>query len=195
MNTDKQIEEMAKAIYGLDHCEGYKDDRGCMYAPSCSVCKYGRENKAKQISELLAKQGYRKASDVAELEEKLADVTANWQKIHDAYDADCIEHYNKGRSAVAREIFEEIEKRLAMYSHIHKHAEEAKQITEEYANGDPVEMVSVWDACRLEHNGYDDYETMCQLQDNIGNIEKSRLLKEFEGDIAELKKKYTEEGK
>ena len=65
MNRDKQIEEMAKAIYNLDHCEGYKDDRGCMYAPSCSVCKYGRENKAKQISELLAKQGYRKASDVA----------------------------------------------------------------------------------------------------------------------------------
>jgi hypothetical protein len=56
---------MAKAIYNLDRCEGYKDDRGCMYAPSCSVCKYGRENKAKQISELLAKQGYRKASEVA----------------------------------------------------------------------------------------------------------------------------------
>ena len=64
MNRDKQIEKMAKAIYNLDHCEGYKDDRGCMYAPTCSVCKYGRENKAKQISELLAKQGYRKASDV-----------------------------------------------------------------------------------------------------------------------------------
>lgn len=27
---------------------------------------------------------------------------------------------------------------------------------------------------------------------NIGNIEKSRLLKEFEGDIAQFKKKYTE---
>lgn len=66
MTAEKQIEEMAKAIYNLDHCEGYKDDRGCMYAPSCSVCKYGRENKAKQISELLAKQGYRKASEVAE---------------------------------------------------------------------------------------------------------------------------------
>ena len=65
MEKDKQIEEMAKAIYNLDHCEGYKDDRGCMYAPTCSVCKYGRENKAKQISELLTKQGYRKASDVA----------------------------------------------------------------------------------------------------------------------------------
>ena len=104
---------------------------------------------------------------------------------------------NKGyrkASDVAWEIFEEIEKQLARYSHIHRYAAKAKQVTEEYANGDPVEMVSVWDACRLEHNGYDDYETMCQLQDNIGNIEKSRLLKEFEGDIAELKKKYTEGG-
>jgi hypothetical protein len=92
----------------------------------------------------------------------------------------------------ASEIFAEIEKRLAMYSHIHKHAKEAYQVTEEYADGSPVEMTSVWDACRLEHNGYDDYETMCQLQDNIGYIEKSRLLKEFEGDIAYIKKKFTE---
>ncbi len=97
-------------------------------------------------------------------------------------------------SGVAREIFEEIEKTLARYSHIHRYAEEAKKVTEEYADGSPVEMTSVWDACRLEHNGYDDYETMCQLQDNIGNIEKSRLLKEFEGDIAQLKKKYESEG-
>ena len=94
------------------------------------------------------------------------------------------------RQEVAREIFEEIEKRLAMYSHIHKYAEEANKVTEEYADGSPVEMTSVWDACRLEHNGYDNYETMCKLQDNIGNIEKSRILKEFEGDIAQLKKKY-----
>ena len=36
----------------------------------------------------------------------------NWQKIHDSYTADCAEHYNKGRSEVAREIFEEIEKLL-----------------------------------------------------------------------------------
>ncbi len=102
------------------------------------------------------------------------------------------QEWQKRYENLAREIFEEIEKRLAMYSHIHKYAEEANKVTEEYADGSPVEMTSVWDACRLEHNGYDDYETMCQLQDNIGNIEKSRLLKEFEVDIAQLKKKYTE---
>ena len=96
-------------------------------------------------------------------------------------------------SEIAREIFEEIEKELARYAHLHRYAEEAREVTEEYADGSPVEMTSVWDACRLEHNGYDDYETMCKLQDNIGYIEKSRLLKEFEGDIANLKKKYTKE--
>ena len=116
-----------------------------------------------------------------------------WNEIYDSANALYNAGYRKA-SEVAREIFAEIEKRLAMYSHLHRYAEEAKKVTEEYADGSPVEMTSVWDACRLEHNGYDDYETMCQLQDNIGNIEKSRLLKEFEGDIAELKKKYTEGG-
>ena len=33
----------------------------------------------------------------------------NWQKIHDSYNADCLEHYNKGRQDAAREIFEEID--------------------------------------------------------------------------------------
>ncbi|MBO5663593.1 MAG: hypothetical protein J6V82_04445 [Clostridia bacterium] len=96
---------------------------------------------------------------------------------------------------VSEQIFEEIEKRLSMYSHIHKYAEEAKKVTEEFADGTPCEMSSVWDAIALHKNGWDDYETMCQLQENIQNIDKSRLLKEFEGDIAELKKKYTGEGK
>ena len=114
----------------------------------------------------------------------------------DCLDCAAVTLYEKGyrkTSDVAREIFEEIEKELARYAHLHRYAEEAREVTEEYADGSPVEMTSVWDACRLEHNGYDDYETMCKLQDNIGYIEKSRLLKEFEGDIAHLKKKYTED--
>ena len=94
---NKQIEEMAKTIYNLDHCEGYKDDRGCMYAPSCSVCKYGRENKAKQISELLAKQGYRKASEVAdeifaEIESKLTEEVKDiLERINNITDPDAVD--------------------------------------------------------------------------------------------------------
>jgi hypothetical protein len=96
----------------------------------------------------------------------------------------------QAKQEVAREIFEEIEKYLALFLHIHRYAEEAKHSTEEYADGTPCEMTSVWEVLSLHKNGWDDYETMCKLQDNIGNIEKSRLLKEIEGDFAELKKKY-----
>ena len=123
------------------------------------------------------------------VEEAIAEQVSVFEEvIEEAPTADVIP-----KSELAREIFDKIEKQLARYSHIHRYAEEAKEVTEEYADGSPVEMTSVWDACRLEHNGYDDYETMCKLQDNIGNIEKSRLLKEIEGDIDDFKKKYTEE--
>lgn len=98
------------------------------------------------------------------------------------------------KSAVAREIFAEIEKQIARYSHIHRYAEEAMQSTEEYADGTPCEMVSVWEVLSLHKNGWDDYETMNQLEENIQLIAKSYLLKEIEGDIAELKNKYTKEG-
>ena len=97
------------------------------------------------------------------------------------------------KTEVAREIFEKIEEQIARYSHIHRYAEEARQSTEEYADGTPCEMLSVWEVLSLHKNGWDDYETMNQLEDNIGNIAKSYLLKELEGDIAELKNKYTEE--
>ena len=57
-------------------------------------------------------------------------------------------------SDVAREIFEEIEKQLARYSHLHKYAEEARQVTEEFADGTPCEMTSVWDVLPLHKNGW-----------------------------------------
>ena len=44
------------------------------------------------------------------------EVLSNWQKIHDSYTADCIDHYNKGRQEVAREIFEEIEELAKIYT-------------------------------------------------------------------------------
>ncbi len=94
------------------------------------------------------------------------------------------------KTEVAREIFAEIEKQIARYSHIHRYADEARQCTEEYADGTPCEMVSVWEVISLHKNGWDDYETMNQLEDNIRNIAKSRILKEFESDIADLKNKY-----
>lgn len=101
---EKPIEEMAKAIYNLDHCEGYKDDRGCMYAPSCSVCKYGRENKAKQISELLTKQGYRKASDVAREIERYLRLNEDIAIRCKAENGEQNEEYWKGKLSAFRQI-------------------------------------------------------------------------------------------
>lgn len=155
-------------------------------------------NRDKQIEEIkqLAKDIF--APKVALDGIDLAFASVHGADMEDSHFMRIAKHlYAKGyrkASDVAREVFEEIEKQLARYSHLHRYAEEAHKVTEEYADGSPVEMTSVWDACRLENNGYDDYETMCQLQDNIGNIEKSRLLKEFECDIAQLKKKYESEG-
>ena len=104
------------------------------------------------------------------------------------------EHEQYIKSVGAMEVFDRIEKHLARFDHIHRYAEEAYEVTEEYANGSPVEMTSVWDACRLEHNGYDDYETMKQLQDNIEYMAMSRLLKELESDLASFKNEYRNGG-
>lgn len=101
MSKEKQIDEMAK------YCHFYEDGNCTLCEElwvacdsKCDMCDFAKR---------LYNAGYRKASDVVKLEEKLADVTANWQKIRDAYDADCVEHYKKGRSEVAREIIEVIE--------------------------------------------------------------------------------------
>ena len=94
------------------------------------------------------------------------------------------------KTAVVAEIFKKIEAQLARYSHLHKSAEEAYEVKDEYADGTPCEMTSIWHALDLHKKGWDDYETMHQLQENIRNIDKSRLLKEIEGDIAEIKKEF-----
>lgn len=88
MSKEKQIEEMTK-------------DLGIAFQLA-GTTRFGA------VAEILVNAGYRKASDVAKLEEKLADVTANWQKIHDGYDNDCIEHYNKGRSDAIVEIIDTV---------------------------------------------------------------------------------------
>ena len=47
------------------------------------------------------------------------EVLSNWQKIHDSYNSDCIEHYKYGRAEVARKIFEEIDVLVDDWKHSH----------------------------------------------------------------------------
>ena len=175
--SNKQIEEMDTILRSIF---------GCPFAYKIDYGKYGgfeghKEVYTKDIAKELTAKGYRKIYD-------------DHQRQCTCYALGCQMAESLKRD-VAREIFDEIEKQLARYSHIHRYAEEARTPTEEYADGIPCEMVSVWEVISLNKNGWDDYETMNKLQDNIENIAKSRILKEFEEDIAELKKKYTESEK
>lgn len=94
------------------------------------------------------------------------------------------------RKETAKEILSKISKYLKLFSHIHKYSEEAKNAEIEFADGEKGELQSVWDVITLHKNEQADYETMNQLEDNIGNIAKSRLLKEFEKDFKRFAEKY-----
>ena len=98
--------------------------------------------------------------------------------------------YDLGSKETAEKILREINNYLKLYSHIHNYAQEARKSTEQYADGEPVEMESVWDVITLNKNGYVNYETMNTLQDNIENIAKSRLLWEIEKDFRLFAEKY-----
>lgn len=59
--------------------------------------------------EILTEIEYSPTADVVPKSE-YDEVLSNWQKIHDSYNSDCIEHYKYGRAEVAREIFEDFTK-------------------------------------------------------------------------------------
>ena len=92
------------------------------------------------------------------------------------------------RHEAYKEFAEKVDEILKRYAHLHKYAEKARHSTEEYADGTPMEMVSVWEVLSLKKWEMCDYETMSTLQDNIETIEKARLLSELEKDFMLLKK-------
>lgn len=106
-----------------------------------------------------------------------------------------MESLTKEQKEFAEKIFTVIENQLNRYSHIHKYAEDAYKVKDEYADGAPCELCSVWDAISLHKNGWDDYETMIELGDNIGYINKSMILKEIESDIADIKRGFLTYGR
>lgn len=166
MMTDKErIEEMAREIESakrvLWNAVNRKDD------------SYDWHSRG--IAQHLLGMGYRKIPE--------GSVVLSEKEKTDLY----VEAWNKGfahgRKETAREILTKIGKHLKRYSHIHKLAEEARESKEEYADGTPVEMCSVWEVITLKKNGYDDYETMHELEKNISNLALSRLLQELEKDF------------
>ena len=96
--------------------------------------------------------------------------------------------YKTAKAEAIKEFAKKVDEILKRYAHLHKHAEKARHSTEEYADGTPMEMVSVWEVLSLKKWEMCDYETMSTLQDNIETIEKARLLSELEKDFMLLKK-------
>ena len=92
------------------------------------------------------------------------------------------------KSEAYKEFANKIDEIFKRYAHLHKYADKARSSKEEYADGTPMEMVSVWEVLSLKKWGMCDYETMNILQDNIENIEKARLLSELEKDYMLLKR-------
>ena len=98
------------------------------------------------------------------------------------------ERADTARAEAIKEVFAKVDETLKRYSNLHKHAEKAMHNTEEYADGMPMEMVSVWEVLSLKKWEMADYENMCQLQENIETISKARLLEEIEKDFRLLAK-------
>ena len=96
------------------------------------------------------------------------------------------------RAEAIREFAEKIDQLLNRYSNLHKYADKARHSTEEYPDGTPVEMVSVWEVLSLKKWEMVEYETMSELQGNIETIAKEFLLSELEKDFHLLIKEMTE---
>ena len=102
-----------------------------------------------------------------------------------------LDEIKMAKTEAIKEFTDRIGKLLGRYAHIHKYADEARQSTEEYLDGTPMEMVSVWDVLSLKKWEMVEYETMNQLQENIETIAKERLLSELEKDFRLLVKEMT----
>lgn len=172
---EKQINELVNLLddndVSVSHWDYYNDDFNKTY-----------RKELKNVAKIIINAGYLKIDkdSVVLSREELNTIQSNFFDSGIKY----------GSKETAEKILNDIGNHLKRYSHIHKHAEEAKKSTEEYADGTPIEMESVWDTITLSKNGYADYETMNELQDNIENIALSRLLQEFEKDFRLYAKQF-----
>ena len=92
------------------------------------------------------------------------------------------------RIEAIKEFAEKITEVFLRYAHLHTYAEKSRTETIESAEGEKIEMQSVWDVLSLKKYEMAEYEEMSELQINIEIIAKERLLTELEKDFRLLKK-------
>lgn len=92
-----------------------------------------------------------------------------------------------------KEFAEKITEVFLRYAHLHTYAEKSRTETIESAEGEKIEMQSVWDVLSLKKYEMAEYEEMSELQINIEIIAKEQLLTELEKDFRLLKKEMVGE--
>lgn len=101
---------------------------------------------------------------------------------------DAVQDIQTAKSEAIREFAEKITEVFLRYAHLHNYAEKSRTETIESAEGEKIEMQSVWDVLSLKKYEMAEYEEMSELQKNIEIIAKERLLTELEKDFRLLKK-------
>ena len=153
----------------------------CPYQRDCVSCDVNAcDNSPNHIMKCARDLINRQKAEIERLNKEV-DRLSQCVLYHDGQIADA-------KAEAIKEFAERIDKYLKRYSHLHKYADEAKHSTEEYADGTPMEMVSVWEVLSLKKWEMVDYETMNTLQDNIETIARERLLTEIEKDFRLFKK-------
>lgn len=110
-------------------------------------------------------------------------------------DEKCDRCISRDRAEATREFAEKIDEVFLRYAHLHNYAEKSRTETIESAEGEIIEMQSVWDVLSLKKYDMTEYEEMSELQKNIEIIAKERLLTELEKDFRLLKKEMVGEEK
>lgn len=179
-NPSMSEDEIMKA---LDCCS-----TDTCYSNCCPLESISDDADIGKCTSLLSKNALdlikRKNTKIDELEQKLRDegealLALNHQLLN-------------VKSETVKEFADKISQLLKRYSGVHKHADEARNDTDEYPDGTTSEMTSVWEVQSLTKHGMADYETMSQLQRNIEYIAQDRLLSELEKDFRLLIKEMVD---
>ena len=117
---------------------------------------YKIQNQRKEIS-ILHKKCVRQQAEIEELTHKLecllchatgsklSKSTYSLRTMEIAVNDEVQQCCEEAQAEAIKEFAEKVDEILKRYAHLHKYAEKARHSTEEYADGTPMEMVSVWE--------------------------------------------------